>query len=60
MWPSPSPGSTTGERSGREGDYEWDVEPGARERITGVWLPRLDNLRNWMASEECRELAMAV
>ncbi len=24
------------------------------------WLPLLDDLRNWMSSEECRELAMVI
>jgi hypothetical protein len=32
----------------------------AAKGIVPPWLPVLDDLRNWMASEECRELAEAV
>jgi hypothetical protein len=30
------------------------------EGLDGNWWTILDDLRNWMASEECRELAEAV
>ncbi len=39
---------------------DWDDGPEGwfHERL--CWLPLLDDLRNWMSSEECRELAAVV
>ena len=46
-------------------DHETAIEhrdggPNGCFRTALKWLPLLHELRNWMASEECRELAAAV
>ena len=55
---SPSPSLATHARSALQ-PLRTGLPGRTKSGIQSCWLPLLDDFRNWMLSEDCRELAFA-